>query len=140
MAESIIEGNAVLFADRHSKCLILKIKGGQRRSIEEPITESIIRGLRESFTESLRVSTALVRIRVKTLQLKMISFKIVALAYIDGIADPKVIDKVKKRIKNIKIDAVLESGYIEEFIEDDTYSPFHSCNTQKDPIPLPPSF
>lgn len=69
VAESIIEGNAVLFADWHSKCLILKIKGGQRRSIEEPITESIIRGLREGFTESLRVSTALVRFRVKTLQL-----------------------------------------------------------------------
>lgn len=61
----------------------------------------------------------------------MISFKIgtktktdVVLAYIDGLADPKVIDKAKKRIKKIKIDAVLESGYIEEFIEDDTYSPF----------------
>ncbi|WP_445291681.1 spore germination protein [Bacillus sp. RHFS10] len=49
VAESIIEGNAVLFADGHSKCLILKIKGGQRRSIEEPITESIIRGLREGY-------------------------------------------------------------------------------------------
>ncbi|ADM36845.1 spore germination protein [Bacillus spizizenii] len=131
VAASIIEGNAVLFADRHSKCLILKIKGGQRRSIEEPITESTIRGSREGFTESLRVNTALVRFRIKTLQLKMISFKIgtktktdIVLAYIDGIADPKVIDKVKKRIKKIKIDAVLESGYIEEFIEDDTYSPF----------------
>lgn len=129
VAASIIEGNAVLFADRHSKCLILKIKGGQRRSIEEPITESTIRGSREGFTESLRVNTALVRFRIKTLQLKMISFKIgtktktdIVLAYIDGIADPKVIDKVKKRIKKIKIDAVLESGYIEEFIEDDTYS------------------
>lgn len=131
VAASIIEGNAVLFADGHSKGLILNIKGGQRRSIEEPITESTIRGSREGFTESLRVNTALVRFRVKTFQLKMISFKIgtktktdVVLAYIDGLADPKVIDKAKKRIKKIKIDAVLESGYIEEFIEDDTYSPF----------------
>ncbi|MBR0008664.1 MULTISPECIES: spore germination protein [Bacillus] len=126
VAASIIEGNAVLFADGHSKGLILNIKGGQRRSIEEPITESTIRGSREG-----RVNTALVRFRVKTFQLKMISFKIgtktktdVVLAYIDGLADPKVIDKAKKRIKKIKIDAVLESGYIEEFIEDDTYSPF----------------
>ncbi|SPU14200.1 spore germination protein [Bacillus subtilis] len=147
VAASIIEGNAVLFADGHSKGLILNIKGGQRRSIEEPITESTIRGSREGFTESLRVNTALVRFRVKTFQLKMISFKIgtktktdVVLAYIDGLADPKVIDKAKKRIKKIKIDAVLESGYIEEFIEDDTYSPFPSCNTQKGRTPSPPSF
>ncbi|MCI4140064.1 spore germination protein, partial [Bacillus vallismortis] len=46
VAESIIEGNAVMFADGHSKCLILKIKGGQRRSIQEPITDSTIRGSR----------------------------------------------------------------------------------------------
>lgn len=101
VAASIIEGNAVLFADGHSKGLILNIKGGQRRSIEEPITESTIRGSREG-----RVNTALVRFRVKTFQLKMISFKIgtktktdVVLAYIDGLADPKVIDKAKKESK-----------------------------------------
>lgn len=58
----------------------------------------------------------------------MIFFKIgmkikidIVLVYIDGIVDLKVIDKVKKRIKKIKIDVVLESGYIEEFIEDDMY-------------------
>lgn len=129
--QAMIDGNAVLFADGHSECLILKIKGGQRRSIEEPITESTIRGSREGFTESLRINTALVRFRIKSLQLKMTAFKIgtetktdVVLAYIDGIAEPSVIQEVKSRINEIHIDGVLESGYIEEFIEDDTYSPF----------------
>ncbi|MCD2486522.1 spore germination protein, partial [Staphylococcus aureus] len=68
VAASIIEGNAVLFADGHSKGLILNIKGGQRRSIEEPITESTNRGSREGLTESHRVDTARVRPQAESSQ------------------------------------------------------------------------
>jgi spore germination protein KA len=48
----------------------------------------------------------------------------VVLTYIDDIADPKLIKDVKKRLNKIKIDGILETGYIEELIEDHPYSPF----------------
>src|SRR5690606_26863857 len=48
----------------------------------------------------------------------------VAIAYIEGIAAPLLIAEIIKRLERIEIDGILESGYIEEMIEDNPYSPF----------------
>ena len=46
------------------------------------------------------------------------------LAYIEGLVDPTLVEEVMSRLKRIEIDGILESGYIEEMIEDNPYSPF----------------
>ncbi len=48
----------------------------------------------------------------------------VALMYINGICDKKLIKEVRKRLKHIDIDSILESGYIEQLIEDAPFSVF----------------
>lgn len=129
--EEVLSANAVLFVQRSNRGIVLNVRGGMRRSVQEPNTESVIRGPREGFSENLRTNTALVRFRIKSPRLKMIPFVLgehtqtnVALVYMEGIADPRVIEEVKNRIQNIKIDGVLETGYIEEMIEDEPFSPF----------------
>src|SRR5690606_31406735 len=72
--DAILDGNAVLFIDGSRQAIILKVKGGIRRSVEEPETEAVIRGPREGFTENIRVNTSLLRFRVKTPDLKMINY------------------------------------------------------------------
>lgn len=44
------------------------------------------------------------------------------MAYIKGIADPDLVDEVKKRLETIDIDLVIESAYIEQMIEDNWWS------------------
>jgi len=129
--DGILSGNCLLMIDGQAKGLILNAKGGKRRGIEEPATEASIRGPREGFNENLRTNTGLLRNKIKTPALKTVPFKIgkrtrtdVVLAYIDKVADPAVIEEVTKRLNSIEIDGVLESGYIEELIEDNPYSPF----------------
>ncbi|MEH7314154.1 spore germination protein [Priestia megaterium] len=39
--------------------------------------------------------------------------------YIQGNADERIVEEIKERLKEIKVDGVLESNYIEEFIRDD---------------------
>ncbi|TKH45706.1 hypothetical protein C1I60_04385 [Paenibacillus terrae] len=131
VSASILDGNAALFVDGTPRAYIFSAKGGVRRGVEEPQTEAVIRGPREGFTETLRVNTALLRFKLKTPRLKMQSMTIgtetqtsVVLTYIEGIIDPKLVEDVKKRLSDIKIDGVLETGYIEELIEDHPYSPF----------------
>jgi spore germination protein len=128
---AILAGNAGLLIDGQSKATILNVKGGTRRGVQEPQTESVVRGPREGFTENLRVNTSLVRFKIKTPRLKTISYTIgqhtqtnVVLAYMEGLADPEILREVEKRLQDIRIDGVLESGYIEELIEDSPYSPF----------------
>ncbi|MGG6314179.1 spore germination protein [Paenibacillus macerans] len=128
---AVLTANVAIFVERMDEVLLFSVKGGSRRSVEEPQTEAVIRGPREGFTELLRINTALIRFKIKTEQLKLIDLVIgkmtktdVALAYIEGIAEEKLIADVKDRLESIDIDGILESGYIEEWIEDNPSSPF----------------
>ncbi len=128
---SIVNGNCVILIEKTSRSLIASTKGWKQRNIEEPATESLIRGPREGFIEHLRPNTALLRLRIKSSKLRIEEMKIgeitgttVALAYINNIASPKVVEEVRNRLKRIRTDAILESGYLEEYIEDAPLSPF----------------
>lgn len=55
------------------------------------------------------------------------------ISYIDGIADPNLVDEVKRRIEKIKIDDPLESGYIDQLIEDNFMSPFPQVQSTERP-------
>ena len=129
--DAVLGGNALLFIEGNSTGFNINARGGTRRSVQEPVTEASIRGPREGFTENISTNTGLLRFKIKSPHLKAIPYTIgtetktsVALFYMDNIADPELINEVKQRIKRIKIDGILESGYIEELIEDAPYSPF----------------
>jgi spore germination protein KA len=105
----------------------------------EPIAESVVRGPRDGFTETLSVNTTLIRRKIKSPKLKIKSLSVgrysqtqIALLYIEGLADKTLIDEVDNRLNRIEIDGILESGYIEEFIEDNSFSPFPQIlNTER---------
>ncbi|MCL6547782.1 MAG: spore germination protein [Alicyclobacillus sp.] len=131
LVQYILKGDAALLADREDQALIASIKGWEMRSIEEPQTERVIRGPREGFTETIRTNTTLLRRRIRTPRLKTEPLTIgqvtqtdVVLAYIEGIVADGLVEEVRKRLTRIRIDSVLESGYLEEFIEDRPFSPF----------------
>ncbi|MFK2826914.1 spore germination protein [Bacillus sp. B190/17] len=129
--ESISMGNPILLCEGEQAACSLGFPKWEKRSIEEPEAEAVVRGPREGFTESLQVSTSQLRRIIKSPALKIQSVKIgnytrttVALAYIEGIADQTLIEETANRLKRIEIDGILESSYIEEMIEDNPYSPF----------------
>ncbi|WP_418055719.1 spore germination protein, partial [Priestia megaterium] len=48
------------------------------------------------------------------------------------IANDKVVKEIRQRLKRIDIDSILESGYIEQLIEDQTFTPFPTIyNTER---------
>ena len=140
VVENILSGQAVLLIEGTPQAIVSSVRQMEDRSVEEPQSEPLVRGPRDGFVESLRTNTTLIRRRLKTSRLKMEIFKVgtlsrtdVAVIYIDGIANNKIVDEVKRRIKRIEIDGVLESSYLEEFIEDDPSSIFPQVNTTERP-------
>lgn len=137
--ENISIGHPMLFVQQEACGLALGVAKWEKRSIEEPQAESVVRGPREGFVETLGVNTSLLRRKIKSPALKMQSMKIgrytdtcVVVAYIEGLADQTLIEEVKNRLQRIDIGSVLESGYIEELIEDNPYSPFPQLiNTER---------
>nr|MBC9198817.1 spore germination protein [Paenibacillus sp. PL91] len=137
--KAILKGNVAILIDGEATALLADLASSEKRAIQEPSSEVTLRGPREGFTESLRVNTSLVRRRIQTPRLKLestiigeLSQTIVTIAYIEGIAQKSIVDEVRERLGKIKIDAMLGSGYIEEFIEDAPFSPFPQVqNTER---------
>nr|WP_315899175.1 spore germination protein [Paenibacillus cremeus] len=137
--ECLSNGLPILLMDNETQGLALGLSKWEKRAVEEPSAEAGIRGPREGFTETLRVNTSQIRRIIKSPHLKMESIVVgeytqtnIAIAYIDGIADMTVVEKIKQRIQSIKIDGVLESGYIQELLQEHHYSPFpQMLNTER---------
>ena len=137
---SLLYGNAIFLLDDSDSFLDINAKGWETRAIEEPKVEQTVRGPREGFTETLRINTAMLRRKIHNPNLifeQMVLGKrthtLVCLAYVNGVAPPALVEEVKRRLNLITIDDILESGYIEEFIEDAPYSPFATVGNSEKP-------
>ncbi len=123
--QSILSGDAALFFSGSNEALVVSAQKVPARSISEPENEVTIRGPRESFTEVLETTTALIRRRVRhpdlRIERRVIGEKSrtpVDIMYLKGVADLSVVQELRKRLDRIDIDAVIDSGIIEEFISD----------------------
>ena len=136
----ILTGDAILFINSSEKFLILGAKGWPTRSVSEPNTEALVRGPRDGFTETFRVNTALVRRRIRDPRLKIKQLQVgtrsktdCGILYIDDIVMDDLVMEVYRRLKTIDIDAVLESGYVEQLIEDNYLSLFPQVRATERP-------
>jgi len=137
--DGYFSGDSILLLDGSDQALLIDTRQWKSRNIEEAKTETIVRGPRAGFTEDLATNTVLLRRIIKnkdfTLETKIIGKETkttVCLAYIRSITDPLLVREVNARLNKIKIDAVLESGYIEQFIEDAPASIFSTvANSEK---------
>ncbi|MFA9422526.1 MAG: spore germination protein [Sedimentibacter sp.] len=137
--DKILSGETVLLLDTCTKGIMLSSRGWPMRGIQEPSAETLIRGARDGFNETMKVNITLIRRRIRDPKLKVKYTQVgsrsktdIAILYIDDLVNKTVLDTVEKRIKNIDIEAILESSYIEEMIEDDSYSLFPQIeNTER---------
>ncbi len=137
--QHILSGDTVILLEGYTKGFSIGSKGWEDRGINEPSSQTVIRGPKDGFSETLRTNTALVRRKIKDpnlwIETKPIGKKTrtdVALIYLNGVADDKIVEEVRQRLNKIDIDAILESGYIEELIQDKAYSPFPTIfNTER---------
>jgi spore germination protein KA len=140
MIGSCLSGNAALLFDGFDTALIIGCKYWEKRSVSEPQTEPVIRGPREGFTEDFITNLSLVRRKIKSSSLKAEFMTIgkrtktkVCVLYIKDIADAKIVETIKGRLKRINTDAILETGYIEQYIEDFPLSIFHTTGYTEKP-------
>lgn len=137
---AILAGDTALFINNIDLVIIINTKNFESRNVEEPSGEHVVRGSREGFTENLSVNLSLIRRRIKNTNLiheKMILGKqtqtIIFIAYLANIVNPKIVQEVKNRLNHIQIDAILDSGYIEEFIKDSPKSIFCTIGNSEKP-------
>ncbi|MDD9265651.1 spore germination protein [Paenibacillus sp. GCM10023248] len=135
----LLNGDTVIFVDGYAQALSVNTAAEEQRSVEEPMTQSVVRGPRDGFTESIGTNISLIRKRIKSPNLWLESMIIgrvtqttVSIMYIKGIVNDKIVGEVRQRLERIDIDGILESGNIEELIQDETFTPFPTVyNTER---------
>lgn len=129
--ECLLSGDTILFIQGYAKVMIIGSRGWSGRGVGEPRAEAVVRGPREGLNETLLFSLGMIRRRLKDpdLRVKMYTMgkrtkTLVSLLYVEGIVRPEIVEEVENRLRRIDIDGVLETNYIEEFIRDQTWTPF----------------
>lgn len=129
--DGLLSGELVFLIDGYSEFFAINAYSPEGRAVEEPTSQSIVRGPKDGFTENIGVNIALIRKRIRDKALKSENLTVgtrtkteVTLMYINDLAKQEIIDEIRRRLNAVRIDGILDSGYIEELIKDNRYSIF----------------
>lgn len=133
-------GFAIILVEGCARGIAVGIQGYAARGVDEPSGELNVRGSREGFVEVIRKNMALIRRRIKspTLVFEMLvigerSNTDICLCYLSDKVSPKLLEDVKKRLKSVKLNTILESGYLQPFFEGKGGWFFSECGTCERP-------
>jgi len=136
----LLRGETVIYIDGLTEAIHISTREVEHRSVTQPETEQVILGPREGFIESIDTNIAMLRYRLPTADFQVRMMKIgrltkssVCFCYIKGIASEAVISEVENRLSAIDIDAIMDAGYLEQYIEDNHFTPFPQIQTTERP-------
>lgn len=136
----IMFGETILLIDKSKEALTVDTKGFSIRGINEPQDERVLQGPREGFVENGLSNIALIRRKLQTpdlccevMRVGKRSNTIIFICYLESLANPKTVRKLKEKISKINIDGILDTNYIAENIRDSKYSIFKTTGTTERP-------
>ncbi len=122
--DRMMNGFAVLFLDGCAYALAFGTQGFEKRGVSEPESEVMQRGSREGFVETFMTNVSLVRRRLRTTALKFEKVTLgeesrtpAAVCYLEGTADPEILEELKKRLARCNLQNLLAAGYLTGYLE-----------------------
>lgn len=143
LIEWMMSGFAAVMIDGVAYSVLGGLQAFMIRGISEPSAETTMRGSREGFTEALRINMSMIRRRMKTpdLVFEMLSggrssHTAICLCYMRERVSDDLLADVRRRIRSLPLDTVLESGYVQPFLEKPSHSLFSEIGTTERPDTL----
>ena len=113
VASMVLSGAVAMLVEGFDSAVIIDARSYPARNVEEPESDKVLRGSHEGFVETLVYNTALIRRKIRDTNLTMELFQVgnssktdIVVCYIDGKADKKRLDIIKKKIKSIDVEAL----------------------------------
>lgn len=133
-------GDCALFIDTIDTCFLCDVKGFEKRNINPPINEIVIRGSQEAFVEAIRTNTSMIRrlvnnenLVIENTSVGAISKTDCAICYLKDIANDDLVSEVKYRINNLDIDYIVSSGQLENLLKQNSKSSLPETLTTERP-------
>lgn len=132
MLLEVMSGASAFYIDGERSVLIIDAKAFPSRGPEEPSLERVVRGSRDGFVETLMVNVSLVRRRLRDPMLRYEIVRVgqrtqtdVCIAYVEDITDPELIESIRDKIQQVKIDGLpLADKQLEEATVKRGWNPF----------------
>lgn len=122
---AINSGFTCVLVDTLDQAFCVEAKGYETRSISKPENEIVVRGSQEAFVENIRTNTSMIRriinnenLVIEQLSLGKVTKTTVSFCYMKNIANEDLVNEVRFRLSNIDIDSIINSGTIEQLIQD----------------------
>ncbi len=119
--DHILSGEVVIIFSFLNKFIACHAQNFSKRSIEIPSSETVIKGPRAGFNESIDDNISAIKKIIKDPNLKFESIIIgeksktkVAISYIKGSAPPNIIEYIKQKFNNVTTDYLIYGNSIEE--------------------------
>ncbi len=136
----LFNGFAIVIMNNTKEAIAVETRRNLSRGINEATTEAIVRGPKDGFTENFILNLGLIRRRIKDPKLWVNEINVgkrsitkIGVVYIKDIAEESLVNEVIEKIKSINIDAIIDSGYLRELIEDDKKSNFPTLMSTERP-------
>lgn len=127
----VLKGSVLIHAEGYVNTISASITTTANRSLAKPENESQVLGAQLAFNESLATNISLIRRYITNPDLCNESFSLgvqtqtaVSLIYIKGLADDGMVSVLRKRIEGINIDAVLDSSFLVQMLEENSLAIF----------------
>ncbi|MEL7569161.1 MAG: spore germination protein [Eubacteriaceae bacterium] len=119
----ILSGMVVILFSTDDNYIVINLRKVEHRAVTPPQLNYTIRGPQDCFTENIDTNLSLIRYRIKDKNIIIENFEVgqrtkarVALIYIKDIANNNVISDIKKRIEDIDVDGIYESGELQKLL------------------------
>lgn len=139
ITDQIIGGKTAVFIEGREECLLIHTKGFEKRAVDKPVTEAVIMGSQEGFTENLATNISLIRRIIRSENLITEVYMVgrvnkinCAILYMDTLANPELVNEIKQRLRDMDMDYIIGVGMVEQFLEDSTWTLFPQVlNTER---------
>ncbi|WP_240377660.1 spore germination protein [Bacillus piscicola] len=128
----MLAGLIFIVVDGEEQALVVDVRNYPGRTPEEPDNEKVVRGARDGYTENIVQNTALTRRRIRDERLRNEMMRVgersktdICISYIDGVADPNMVDIVRKELEAIDLDGLpMADKVVEEYLLKQGLNPF----------------
>ena len=108
-----------------------EVRTGVGRTPSAPEVENTVKGPKDAFVETMRINTSVIRRHLRTPDLQLFQTTVgrrsltnVTIAWIRGITNTDLVDKMKKRLERIDIDGLLSPSAVEEYVSGSRFTTF----------------
>lgn len=122
VAKKLVNGFCVILFPG-AGAIAFEVKTGEKRGISAPEVENTVKGPKDAFVETVRSNTSLIRRHLRSPDLRLWETQVgrrsltnVTVAYLEGITDPALVERMRRRLEKLDIDGFLAPSAVEEYV------------------------